>query len=192
MYQQIKAVIPDGKTPTYDDMPALTRANAVYYETLRMFPPVNRIPKVCTEDTVLTCSAAALPGHDPHSQDLPRKKVRIPKGTNITIHPPGLHYNPRFWEDPYSFKPERFLGDWPKEAFLPFSGGARACIGRRFFETEGIAFLAVLVSQFKIEVKDDPRYANESWEERKTRLLRCKPGLTLTPVEVPLVFKRRQ
>lgn len=38
----------------------------------------------------------------------------------------------RYWDDPYSFKPERFHGDWPREAFLPFSAGARACLGRRW------------------------------------------------------------
>ena len=29
----------------------------------------------------------------------------------------------RYWKDPNTFKPERFLEDWPKDAFLPFSAG---------------------------------------------------------------------
>ena len=29
----------------------------------------------------------------------------------------------RYWKDPRRFKPERFLGDWPKDAFIPFSQG---------------------------------------------------------------------
>jgi hypothetical protein len=29
----------------------------------------------------------------------------------------------KYWEDPHTFKPERFLGDWDRDAFLPFSGG---------------------------------------------------------------------
>lgn len=29
----------------------------------------------------------------------------------------------RYWDDPHSFKPSRFLGDWPRDAFLPFSAG---------------------------------------------------------------------
>ena len=36
----------------------------------------------------------------------------------------------RYWEDPSVFKPERFMGEWDKDAFIPFSGGARGCIGR--------------------------------------------------------------
>ena len=40
------------------------------------------------------------------------------------------YYPARYWDDPYTFKPERFLGKWDKDAFIPFSGGARSCIGR--------------------------------------------------------------
>ncbi len=29
----------------------------------------------------------------------------------------------RYWKDPHKFMPERFLGDWPKDAFMPFSQG---------------------------------------------------------------------
>lgn len=74
--------------------------------------------------------------------------LHVPAGTEINIDVTGLHYNrkshllqqtcpsglqrltARYWEDPFSFKPERFLGEWNKDAFIPFSGGARACIGR--------------------------------------------------------------
>jgi len=72
----------------------------------------------------------------------------VPVGTEIAIDVTGLHYNrespcpadlvrwfteshvARYWEDPFTFKPERFMGEWDKDAFVPFSGGARACIGR--------------------------------------------------------------
>ena len=29
----------------------------------------------------------------------------------------------RYWDDPTAFKPSRFLGDWPRDAFMPFSAG---------------------------------------------------------------------
>ena len=122
----------------------------VFYETLRMFPPVREfyisplgvpnwlllqvvaIPKESAEDTTLT--ASNIHGH----------KITIPisKGTDININVPGLHYNrltcfytpltlfwrgyisARYWSDPESFQPSRFLKDWPRDAFLPFSAGA--------------------------------------------------------------------
>jgi hypothetical protein len=52
----------------------------------------------------------------------------------------------------------------------------------RFFETEGIAILTILISQYKIEVKEEPQFANESFDERKARVLKSKPGLTTTYV----------
>jgi len=87
--------------------------------------------------------------------------------------------------------PERFLGDWPRDAFIPFSQGARACLGRRFFETEGIAIMTMLVSKYKISVKEEPEFTGETFEERYARITAFKQGLTTAPVRVPLVFKRR-
>jgi hypothetical protein len=49
----------------------------------------------------------------------------------------------------------------------------------RFFETEGIIILTMMVSRYKIEVKEEPQYATETFEERKARILATKPGLTL-------------
>ena len=52
----------------------------------------------------------------------------------------------------------------------------------RFFETEGIAVLTILVSQYKIAIKEEPQFAGETFEERKSRILSVYPGLTLTYV----------
>ncbi|KAI0341851.1 cytochrome P450 [Trametopsis cervina] len=181
LHRHIKSIVSDGKIPTYEQMNVLTQSMAVLYETLRMFPPVHTIPKVAAEDTALTTVNVA--GEI--------VTVPIPKGTPLTINTPGLHYNPRYWEDPYAFIPDRFLGNWPRDAFLPFSGGPRSCIGRRFFETEAIAILTMLISKYTIEVKDEPQFAHETFEQRKSRILSAKPVLTLTPQRVPLVFKKR-
>jgi hypothetical protein len=82
----------------------------------------------------------------------------------------------------------------------------------RFFETEGIAALTMLVSRYKITVKDEPEFAHETFDERRERLLRNNSVLTTTyvqacltsfhlvltrvnrtcrPIRVPLVFTRR-
>lgn len=54
--------------------------------------------------------------------------------------------------------------------------------GFRFFETEAVAVLTMLVSRYKIEVKDEPQFASETFEERKERVLVVKRGLSLTYV----------
>ena len=53
-----------------------------------------------------------------------------------------------------------------------------------FFETEGIAILTMLVSRYKIEVKEEPEFSGETFEERKERVLRFKRGVTTTYVFV--------
>jgi hypothetical protein len=32
-------------------------------------------------------------------------------------------FSGRYWNDPHTFNPSRFLKDWPRDAFLPFSAG---------------------------------------------------------------------
>ena len=49
----------------------------------------------------------------------------------------------------------------------------------RFAETEGTAVLAMLVSQYKITIKEEPQFASETFEERKSRILSASQGLTL-------------
>jgi len=146
-----------------------------------LFPSVPLIPKIAAEDTTLIVG----------NVDGGVTTFPVPSGTQIDIHVTGLHYNPRYWEQPHKFMPERFLGDWPKDAFLPFSQGPRACLGRRFFETEGIAIMTMLVSRYKIEVKEEPEFAGETFEERYARITAFDQGLTTIPLRVPLVFKRR-
>ncbi|KAI9436149.1 cytochrome P450 [Lactarius psammicola] len=115
----------------------------------------------------------------------------VPAGAEIDIHVPGLHYNPRYWKDPHTFRPERFLEEWPRDAFLPFSAGARACLGRRFFETESIAVITMMISRYRVEVKEEPAFIGETFEQRFARITASKLFVTTTPVRVPLVFKRR-
>ncbi|KAI0066672.1 cytochrome P450 [Artomyces pyxidatus] len=182
LYQQVKTVETAlGRTPTYDDIHLLTYPLAVMYETLRLMPSAPVISKMSAEDTSLVVSNA----------NGDKATLPVPKDTCILINIAALHYNTRYWDDPHDFKPARFLGDWPREAFMPFSQGPRGCIGRRFAETEGVAILTMLVSRYKIEVKDEPAFAAETPEERRARVLAFTTGVTMTPVRVPLTFKRR-
>ncbi|KAK1227361.1 hypothetical protein PQX77_009645 [Marasmius sp. AFHP31] len=181
LYQHIMCVCPD-RLPTYDDIPALNRSLAVIYETLRLLPAAVGVPKSTAEDT-----SFVLHNDQGHSKVIP-----VPKNTNLVIHATGVHYNPRYWKDPYEFRPDRFMGEWNRDAFIPFSVGARSCIGRRFSEVESIAILTVLVKKYKISVLEEPEFKHESFEARKERVLRAQFGITHTPIRVPLTFTRRK
>ena len=85
----------------------------------------------------------------------------------------------KYWTDPDTFDPSRFLRDYPRDAFLPFSGGPRGCIGRGFAETESVAVLTLLIARYRVELRHEPRFAGESFEERRRRLLSSKLSVTL-------------
>ena len=157
-----------------------------------MCPPVHSIPKSVAEDTTITITN--VQGE--------RTTLIMPKGSSISMHIPGLHYNrtysfhalhikfhlsydllilARYWHDPYTFKPKRFLApDWPRDAFLPFSAGPRACLGRRFSETESVVALSMFILRYRITIKEEAKYANETFEQRKARVLKGHPGVTMT------------
>ncbi|KAL1946308.1 hypothetical protein VTO73DRAFT_15435 [Trametes versicolor] len=180
-YQSLKAAIPADRAPAYEELSSFVYSLAVFNETLRHFPPVIGIPKSNVEDTVLTVTNAA--GE--------KRSLPIPRGTYIAICTPGLHNNPRYWDDPEAFKPERFLGNYPRDAFLPFSGGPRGCIGRGFAETEAVAVLTAIMSKYKVEVREEARFAGETFAQRKARLFKSQHSLTVYPERAPLVFRRR-
>ncbi|KAN0136290.1 Cytochrome P450 [Lactarius tabidus] len=81
------------------------------------------------------------------------------------------------WKDPHTFQPERFLEEWPRDAFLPFGSGSTGCIGRRFFEAENIVVLTMLLSRYKVEV-EEPEFIGETFEQRYARMTRRPSSYT--------------
>ncbi|KIJ46886.1 hypothetical protein M422DRAFT_29073 [Sphaerobolus stellatus SS14] len=182
LYQQVTSLFPaDGSIPSHEIMNALTYPLAIFYETLRLFPPVASIPKCASKDTNLR-----LVKPDGSIGTLP-----VLKGTVVNLNIFGIHYNPRYWDSPEEFNPSRFLGPYNKDAFFPFSAGSRACLGRRFTENEAVVVLSMLVHKYKIELKDPDAYEGLTMLQRREKLLASKQGLTVTPAKVPLVFRNR-
>jgi len=58
----------------------------------------------------------------------------------------------------------------------------------RFSETESVAFLTLTVSKYKISVKEEPQFAYETFEQRKTRVLNCTDTITTTYVSFFIVY----
>jgi hypothetical protein len=61
----------------------------------------------------------------------------------------------------------------------------------RFFETEGIAVMTMLVSRYKIEVKEEPEFAGETFEERYARITAFDQRLTTTSVMSRSTYPQR-
>ena len=59
--------------------------------------------------------------------------IEYPEGVCLVANGYLLHHDPDIYEDPYAFKPERFLGEKPGTyTWIPFGGGRRRCLGASF------------------------------------------------------------
>ena len=74
----------------------------------------------------------------------------------MLVVPWATHRDERFWADPERFDPMRFVGehDRPAYAYLPFSGGRRACIGRHLAMLESTILVRALLRGFRLESLD--------------------------------------
>jgi cytochrome P450 family 135 len=62
---------------------------------------------------------------------------RIPAGVTLLPMSSVVHMDPRVYDDPEAFRPERFLRERPGTyTWIPFGGGVRRCIGATFAQTE--------------------------------------------------------
>ncbi|WP_082122911.1 cytochrome P450 [Mycobacterium nebraskense] len=110
---------------------------AVINETLRIRPPAP-----------LTARLAAQP--------LTIGGYRIDAGTRVVVHIVAINRNPRSYDQPNDFCPERFLGSQPPTyAWVPFGGGAKRCLGASFSLRELITVLHTLLREGEFSAVDD-------------------------------------
>ncbi|KAL2488494.1 Cytochrome [Forsythia ovata] len=109
----------------------------------------------------------------------------IPKGSHVLLSRPGLGRNPRIWEEPLKFKPERHLKDDGSDVvltdsnltMLSFSTGRRGCAGVLLGSTMTTMLLARLIHGFTWNAPPDA--PNIDLTESKSDLLLAKPLLAL-------------
>lgn len=108
---------------TYEAINRLEYLDAVINESLRMYPPVAFIERICEGNYELP---PALPGE---------KSFTIKKGQIIWAPAFSIHHDENYYPDPEKFRPERFLGKnayHNPSCYLPFGIGPRMCIANRF------------------------------------------------------------
>ncbi|WP_220131254.1 cytochrome P450 [Streptomyces sp. PT12] len=126
----------DGGPPSWHHLPRLRLAERVMTEALRLYTPTWFGSRVVTEDT-------DLGGH------------RLPAGTMIGWSPYVIHRLPQLYKEPERFDPDRWLdADVGHEAYFPFGGGARKCIGQRFALSTAVLTLAAITSRWTLRPVD--------------------------------------
>ncbi len=120
-----------------EDLPQLPYAEKVIRESLRLYPPAFAIARVAAHD----CEIAGY---------------RVPRGASIVMSQWVMHRDPRFYDDPEQFKPERwseeFASRLPKFAYFPFGGGPRLCIGSAFAVMEATLLLLSMLRRFHLSL----------------------------------------
>lgn len=133
----------DGRAPTMNDIDQLPRTRSVIAEVLRLYPAAWVIGR-----RLLT--------------DIEIDGWRVPKGAICLASQYVQHRDPRWWTQPMSFIPQRWLtteGKFdesapgqPNGSWFPFGWGNRRCIGESFAWTEAVLILATLSQRWAPEL----------------------------------------
>ncbi|XP_005229040.2 cytochrome P450 3A29-like [Falco peregrinus] len=142
LQEEIDANLPNKAAPMYNTIMQMEYLDMVVNESLRLFPPVGRIERVCKKTVELN-------------------SVTIPKGMVVLIPVYVLHRDPGYWPEPEEFRPERFSKESKVSidpyTFLPFGAGPRNCIGMRFALLMVKVAVVVLLQNFSFRTcKDTP------------------------------------
>ena len=137
-YAELDSVL-DGEDPTMSTVGELSITDNILREAMRLYPPVHTIPRVATRDVIIN-------GYD------------IPEGTETHISVRELGRDPRFWDAPNQFQPDRWNEATPQSkgySYIPFGAGPRTCIGRRFALLEAKLVLATIGQQYRLEPQSE-------------------------------------
>jgi cytochrome P450 len=126
-----------GRAPELADFERLAYLRAVVNETLRLYPAAYIVART----SVAPCTIA---GYD------------FPSDTTMIMAQWVMHRDPRYFDDPEVFRPERWLNGLenrlPAGAYFPFGDGPRRCIGQGFALLESALVLATIAQKYRFRL----------------------------------------
>ncbi|XP_022746611.1 phenylalanine N-monooxygenase-like [Durio zibethinus] len=172
--QEIDSVVGKDRWVQEADIPKLNYIKACAREAFRLHPiaPFN-VPHVSIAD-------ATVAGYF------------IPKGSHVLLSRAGLGRNPKVWDEPLEFKPERHLKDGlsdkvdltePELRFISFSTGRRGCIGVALGTEMTAMLFARLIQGFTWNVP--PNESKIDLSESEDDLFLAKPLHALAKPRLP-------
>ncbi|ODM97532.1 putative cytochrome P450 4aa1, partial [Orchesella cincta] len=112
--EEVDQIVNDGAL-NFNDLSGLKYMERCFLETLRLLPPVFMFGRQLGSPLCL------------------KNNITLPTGTNVYVCPLAMHKDEKYFPNPESFNPDRFLPEECKQrhqyAYLPFSAGPRVCPG---------------------------------------------------------------
>ncbi|XP_075166042.1 cytochrome P450 6g1-like [Haematobia irritans] len=163
----------EGLKISYEDIGKLEYMDMVVSETLRLYPVLPVLERVCNQEHMGSYSLK------------PYSDFSIPSGMSVYISTYGIHYDPKYWPNPTKFDPERFSPE-NKESlnpgiYLPFGMGPHNCIGTRLGLLQVKCGLLYLLKDHHVRICKDTVLQPEF--EAKSILLQLKGGVYLDIVK---------
>ena len=156
------------RQPRLSDRGSLPYFESMIHETLRFssLAPLS-VPHKVTRDTKIG-------------------KQNVPQGTQVWFNQWTLHYDEREWEEPFEFRPERWLDEngnlvpGKKRSYLPFGAGRRVCLGEALAKAELFLFLSNILHRYELTPSPEglPNLDGEL-------------GITYSPKQYRIVLQRR-
>lgn len=140
MVEEVDQVLA-GRAAAYADVARLPYTEMVVKETLRLMPPTWAL---FAREAI---GPTELGGYT------------LPRGSWVYIFPYVTQRDPRFFEHPEKFDPERFspnhIDKIPQCAYIPFGAGPRACIASAFATMEMVLIAATVLQRYRIKLAAD-------------------------------------
>jgi cytochrome P450 len=150
------------RVPSPEDVNALPWTRAVLSESMRLFPPAYVLGRRALEP-----------------YQVPGTGYEIPARTTVLVSQYLLHRDPRFWDEPDRFAPERWVAEGQREprryAYFPFGAGPRVCIGEHFAWMEATLVLAAIARRWSFRLGTGQRVQPDP-----LITLRTKHGMRMT------------
>ncbi|PYI05538.1 cytochrome P450 [Aspergillus sclerotiicarbonarius CBS 121057] len=157
----------DIKAHYADLFPRLSRCRAVMLETLRLFPPIQSLPKWTP--------------NEPKPLKVGDRTIMVPPHSGVHPSLLDMQIQPQYWDDAMTWKPSRWItksateGEAteqvitpPRSTYFPWSDGPQNCPGNKFSQVEFVAVMATLFRGHRVDAIPNP---GETPQETRARVL---------------------
>ncbi|TRY86203.1 hypothetical protein DNTS_030241 [Danionella cerebrum] len=127
---------------SYEALMTMDYLDAALNETLRLYPVAPRVERMCKKTVEIN-------------------GLLIPKDMAVVFPTYAIHRDPEHWDDPESFKPERFTKGNRESinpyTFMPFGQGPRNCIGMRFAQVSMKLATVRILQRYNITLAEEAK-----------------------------------